>query len=138
MVRRFRCLNSACRRRTFAESFDLVLRRYAHFTADAEAAILSYGRTAGGEVGAFVAACSGLRASADTLLRLLSRSTTKPTITPTILGIDEFSLARRHRYATVPMPTSTPRSTRCSLRMKRSRTATLCSNSSDAWSPSER
>jgi len=78
-----------------------VLRRYAHFTADAEAALLNYGRTAGGEAGAFVAACSGLCASADTLLRLLRRSTSKPTITPTILGIDEFSLARRHRYATV-------------------------------------
>jgi len=83
-VRRFRCLNGACRRRTFAESFDPVLRRYAHFTADAEAVLLNYGRTAGGEVGAFVAACSGLRASADTLLRLLRRSTTaQPTGTPT-------------------------------------------------------
>jgi len=101
IVRRFRCLNDACRRRTFAECFDPVLRRYAHFTADAEAALLNYGRTAGGEAGAFIAACSGLCASADTLLRLLRRSTSKPTITPTILGIDEFSLARRHRYATV-------------------------------------
>ncbi len=50
-VRRFRCLNGAGRRRTFAESFDPVLWRYAHFTADAEAALLNYGRTAGGEVG---------------------------------------------------------------------------------------
>jgi transposase len=100
IVRRFRCLNDACPRRTFAERFDPVLRRYAHFTAEAEAALLHYGHTSGGEVGAFLAVCSGVRASADTLLRLLRRSPTQPTSTPRVLGIDEFSLARRHRYAT--------------------------------------
>src|SRR5438128_1759232 len=101
VVRRFRCQNATCPRHTFAEDFGPALRRYAHYTAEAEAMLLHYGRTAGGEGGAVLAACTGLPASGDTLLRRLRRSATTPAVIPHVLGVDEFSLARRHRYATL-------------------------------------
>jgi hypothetical protein len=40
IVRRFRCQNEACPRRTFAEDFGPALRRYAHYTVEAEALLL--------------------------------------------------------------------------------------------------
>lgn len=107
-VRRFRCLQPTCPRHTFAEPFEPVLRRYAHFTADAAATLLTFGRAAGAAVGHRLAACSGMRGSATSLLRLVRRSVPPMTNTPVVLGLDEFSFTRRH-FATVLVDLQTHR-----------------------------
>jgi transposase len=100
-VRRFRCLNRACARATFAEDLAAALPRRAQRTAAADAYLLRLAQASGGEAGARLAAAAGLPVSPDTLLRLLRRAGAEPAPTPRVLGVDDLSLRRRRRYATL-------------------------------------
>jgi transposase len=100
-VRRFRCLNSACQRSTFAEDCGQTLPRYARRTKEVSDTLLQIALIVGGEAGARVAAKHGLPTSPDTLLRLVRRQPQPITSTPTILGIDDLALRRRQSYATI-------------------------------------
>lgn len=100
-VRRFRCRNRACSRRTFAEEFPETLPRRARRTAAATELLLTLACTAGGEAGARLAAAMGLPTSPDTLLRLLRRTAAPGGPTPRVLGVDDLALRRRQHYATL-------------------------------------
>ncbi|HLJ67529.1 MAG TPA: transposase family protein [Chloroflexota bacterium] len=72
-VRRFRCTNQRCTRRTFAEGFAPILPRRAQRTADDRNFLFQLAWMMGGEAGARLAHAAGLPVSPDTLLRLLRR-----------------------------------------------------------------
>jgi transposase len=73
-LRRFRCLNPACPRQTFVEPLADAARPSARRT-DRLAALQDHlGLALGGEVGARLAERLAMPISADTLLRLVSRS----------------------------------------------------------------
>ncbi len=100
-VRRFRCDNEACARRTFAEGFGDALGRRRRLTTVVQAVLADVAAALGGRAGARLAARQGAPASRDTLLRLLRAGPTERTTTPRVLGVDDLALRRGRRYATL-------------------------------------
>jgi transposase len=100
-LRRLRCLNPACSRRTFSQSLPAVARPHARRSERLRDVQRHLGLALGGEPAARLAQRLAMPASPDTLLRLVRAGPIPPRPSPRVVGLDEWAWRRGRRYGTI-------------------------------------
>lgn len=100
-VRRLKCLNLACRIRTFADPINALAARHARSTSPLRRMLELLALALAGRAGSRLAGMLGITVSRNTLIRLI-RALPDPEIGPvTVLGIDDWAKQKGHSYATI-------------------------------------
>ncbi|MCI0398131.1 MAG: ISL3 family transposase [Chloroflexi bacterium] len=100
-VRRFRCLNRSCSKRTFAERLPTLLEPYAQKTTRLVESLYHTAQALGGKAGARVVSSLHMPTSSPTLLRILHRQFRDTVVTPRVLGVDDWAKRKGQNYGTI-------------------------------------
>lgn len=100
-VRRFRCLNAACRRQTFTEQLPQLAAPNAQRTHRLRRTLHDVGCYLSAEAGSRLLEKLRMKASGDTLLRLLRQIRPPEVVMPRILGVDDWAQRKGRTYGTI-------------------------------------
>ena len=100
-VRRMRCMNPECARKTFSEQVPTFLPPHAQRTLRLTCLLKKLVFEINGEAGARICRHLNIRSSPDTLIRIVRR--TKPSLhpTPTVIGVDDWAKRKGMEYGTL-------------------------------------
>jgi transposase len=100
-VRNWYCRHPHCRRRISTERLPTVAAPWARRTLRLTRRLVAVGLALGGKAGVRLSQCWGLTVSRNARLRVMRRQPLPGFPTPTVLGVDDWSLRKRYTYGTI-------------------------------------